>query len=147
MSQLLGIDLGTSSVKALLVTESGQVLSQGSAEYPIHRPQPGWAEQTPSDWWLAAVAAVRRALTAAQGVPLAVLAIGLCGQMHGTVLLDNKEQLLGPAIIWPDQRSQRQVQEMTGLIGDERLIELAGSPVATGFQAATIRWIQQEDPG
>jgi xylulokinase len=145
MTHLLSIDLGTSSVKVLLAMETGEILSQGSAEYPIHRPQPDWAEQNPADWWRATVTAVHQVLTGVHRRPISLSAIGLSGQMHGTVLLDKKEQLLGPAIIWPDQRSQRQVQEITGLIGAERLIELTGSPVATGFQAATLRWIQQAD--
>jgi len=81
-----------------------------------------------------------------QGRAISISAIGLSGQMHGTVLLDKDGGVLSPAVIWPDQRSERQVQEITRLIGAERLIELTGSPVATGFQAATVRWIQQEQP-
>jgi xylulokinase len=146
MAQLLGIDLGTSSVKVLLVAETGQVLGRGSAEYPTHHPQPAWAEQHPDDWWQATVTAVRRALASVQGTPVSLSAVGLSGQMHGTVLLGTAGQLLAPAIIWPDQRSRRQVREITDLIGAERLIELTGSPVATGFQAATVRWVQQERP-
>ena len=146
MSQLLGIDLGTSSVKALLVTETGQILGWASAEYPIHRPQPGWAEQHPDDWWRATVTAVRQALASVRDTPLLISAIGLSGQMHGTVLLGGAGQLLAPAVIWPDQRSRRQVHEITGLIGAESLIECTGSPVATGFQAATVRWVQQQRP-
>jgi len=145
-SQLLGIDLGTSSVKVLLATETGQILGWGSAEYPIYRPQPDWAEQHPDDWWWATVTAVRQALASVQDTPVSILAVGLSGQMHGTVLLDEADQVLAPAVIWPDQRSQRQVQEITDLVGAERLIELTGSPVATGFQAATMRWVQQERP-
>ena len=144
---ILGVDLGTSSVKVLLATETGRVLGQGSAEYPIHRPHPGWAEQDPDDWWQATVTAVRRALASVEGSSVSVSAIGLSGQMHGTVLLGQAGQLLVPAVIWPDQRSARQVQEITDLIGAERLIELTGSPVATGFQAATVCWVQQERPG
>ena len=145
-SRLLGIDLGTSSIKVLLATETGRVLGSGSAEYPIHRPQSDWAEQHPDDWWRATVAAVRRALACVQDSPVSISAIGLSGQMHGTVLLDGAGQPLAPVIIWPDQRSRRQVEEITGLIGAQRLIELTGSPVATGFQAATVRWVQQERP-
>jgi xylulokinase len=146
MTQLLGIDLGTSSVKALLVTDSGQILGQGGAAYPIHHPQPGQAEQDPEDWWQATITAVHQALADVQGRPISVSAVGLSGQMHGTVLLGQGYQLLVPAIIWPDQRSQRQVQEITELVGAERLIETTGSPIATGFQAATIRWIQNKRP-
>jgi len=146
VSQLLGIDLGTSSVKVLLVAETGQILGWGSAGIPIHRPQPDQAEQHPDDWWQAAVTAVRQALASVQDTPLSISAIGLSGQMHGTVLLGEAGQLLAPAVIWPDQRSRRQVQEITDLIGAGHLIELTGSPVATGFQAATVRWMQQERP-
>ncbi len=143
---LLGVDLGTSSVKVLLATDAGEVLGRGGAEYAIHRPRPGWAEQDPEDWWRAAVGAVRQALREAGRAPASVLALGLSGQMHGTVLLDRAGRLLSPAVIWPDQRSQRQVREITDLIGAERLVELTGSPIATGFQAATVRWMQQERP-
>ncbi|HUX77084.1 MAG TPA: xylulokinase [Anaerolineae bacterium] len=144
--QLLGIDLGTSSVKVLLATTTGRILGQGSAEYPIHRPRPGWAEQDPDDWWRATITAVRQALAGAGDPPVPVAAIGLSGQMHGTVLLDEAGGLLSPAVIWPDRRSEPQVREITALIGAVRLIELTGSPLATGFQAATVRWMQQERP-
>lgn len=144
MQHLLSIDLGTSSVKVLLVTEEGQVIGRGMAEYPILRPGPDRAEQDPEAWWQATATAVRQALAGA-GSGRSIAAIGLSGQMHGTVLL-GEQGLLRPAIIWPDQRSRRQVQEITRLVGPERLIEIGGSPVATGFQAATVRWLQQEEP-
>ena len=143
---LLGIDLGTSSVKAILTTETGCILGRGSAEYPIHYPRPDWAEQNPDDWWRATITAVRQTLDAVECPPASVSAVGLAGQMHGTVLLGEGGELLSPAIIWPDRRSSLQVQEITELIGAERLIELTGSPIATGFQAATVRWIQQNRP-
>jgi len=139
----LGIDLGTSSVKALLVDESGRVQAGGMAEYPVHRPRPGFAEQNPEDWWRATGEAVRQAL-AWGGKESRVTGIGLSGQMHGTVLLDERDHLLAPAIIWADQRSAAQLPAITAAIGAERLIELTGSPVATGFQAATIRWLMDE---
>jgi len=146
MTQLLSIDLGTSSVKVLLATEAGEILSQGSAEYTIHRPQADWAEQNPNDWWRATITAVHRTVMGMGRKPVSIAAIGLSGQMHGTVLLGEDNQPLGNAIIWSDRRSQRQVQEITDLVGAEPLISLTGSPIATGFQAATLRWIQQEDP-
>jgi xylulokinase len=141
---LLGIDLGTSSVKVLLVTTSGEVAASGTAEYPIHHPEPGHAEQDPGAWWSACIAAVRSALAAAQGVRVA--AIGLSGQMHGLVMLDADGELVAPAIIWPDQRSERQVQEITAAIGAERLYAITGSPLSTGFLAASARWVQQVQP-
>lgn len=139
---ILGIDLGTSSVKVLITDGEGGILSRGSAGYPMRTPQPGWVEQAPDEWWQATVLAVRQALSGLEDEP-GLSAIGLSGQMHGTVLLDSKAQLLGPAIIWPDQRSSRQVDEITALVGKERLIKITGSIAATGFQAATLRWMQQ----
>jgi xylulokinase len=143
MNGLLGVDLGTSSVKALVVDAQGQVLGSGSAEYPILHPRPGYAEQEPEVWWRATGAAVRQALLHA-GESCRIDAIGLSGQMHGTVLLDKNQRLVMAAVIWPDQRSARQVEEITQHIGAERLIDLTGSPVATGFQAATLAWLRQE---
>jgi xylulokinase len=144
MALLLGIDLGTSRVKVLLVNEGGEILGNGEQDYPFLTPQPGWVEQDPEQWWSAAAAAVRQALGALDDKGT-IAAIGLSGQMHGTVLLDERNNLLGPAVIWPDQRSSGQVEEMSQLIGRERLIEITGSSLATGFQAATMRWFQQEE--
>jgi xylulokinase len=142
---ILALDLGTSAVKALLVAADGQVLGSGQVGYPIHHPAPGRAEQDPEEWWQAAGQAARQALAA---LPLGekVAAIGLCGQMHGTILLDGQDRLLDPAVIWPDQRTLPQIEEVGMLVGLERLIELAGSPAAAGFQALTLRWFQQERP-
>ena len=141
----LGIDLGTSAVKVLVVGETGQVRGTGSAEYSVHRPRPEHAEQDPEDWWRATAAATRQALGWA-GSGVAVVGIGLSGQMHGTVVLGDGDELLLPAIIWADQRSWHQVEWITKRVGAERLIDLTGSPVAVGFQAATIRWLQEERP-
>lgn len=142
MATYLGIDLGTSSVKALVVEDDGRVRGVGSAEFPTDHPQPGWAEQNPDDWWSAAAAAVRQATGWLPGITID--AIGLTGQMHGTVMLTESGQYVAPAIIWSDTRSWRQAQAMTGEIGIAKLAEIAGSPVAAGFQAATLSWLRQE---
>ncbi len=139
----LGLDLGTSSLKALLVDDAGRVLGRGAAGYSVRYPRSDHAEQDPDEWWWAAVTAARQALAGTDGT-VTVVAIGLSGQMHGTVLLGDRDDLLAPAVIWADQRSWREVAEITARIGAERLIELCGSPVATGFQAATLRWFQRE---
>lgn len=141
---LLGVDLGTSSVKVLLAGLDGQVAAAASAEYPILQPEPQRAEQQPDDWWAATVRAVREAVAHAPAGEIA--AIGLSGQMHGVVLLDADEHVVCPAVIWPDQRSGRQVQEITRRIGAERLYGITGSPLSTGFLAASVRWFQQEAP-
>ena len=141
---ILAIDLGTGSVKALVIDETCAVLATASASYPVSRPHDGWAEQDPNDWWDAAVAAVRRAIASAGAVR--VLAIGLSGQMHGTVLLDRDSQPVRPAIIWEDRRSSDQVRSLTEAIGASRLIDICGSPIATGFQAATLAWLNEHEP-
>ena len=141
---LLGIDLGTSSVKVIVAGLDGRVVASAAAEYPIQHPQPLHAEQDPNAWWDACVAAVREALTGVPGAEIA--AVGLSGQMHGVVMLDREQRLVAPAIIWPDQRSQRQVQEITERMGAERLYSITGSPLSTGFLAASVRWMQQEAP-
>jgi xylulokinase len=145
MSVLLGIDLGTSSVKVVVYSTTGKILGLGSAEYPILTPQPGWAEQDPEHWWSATVQAVRAAHTAA-GQP-EVLAIGFSGQMHRPALLDKQNRLLGNAIIWADQRSGPLLDEIESLIGKRRLAEVCGTAPAAGFLIATLRWLQRYDPG
>ncbi len=144
MATLLGIDVGTGSVKALVVDERGHTLGQGSSEYSQSRLLAGWAEQDPEQWWQATLLAVRQAIASAGGTRID--AIGLSGQMHGTVLLDGTGVPVRPAIIWADTRSAAEVTEITILVGAERLIDIAGSPLATGFQAASVRWVQTHEP-
>jgi len=131
MSALLGIDLGTSSVKVVVYSTTGKILGLGSAEYPILTPQPGWAEQDPEHWWTATVQAARSAQAAA-GQP-EILAIGFSGQMHGPALLDKQNRLLGNAIIWADQRSGPLLDEIESLIGKQRLAKVCGTAPAAGF--------------
>lgn len=141
---LLGIDLGTSSVKALVTDRHGRAVAVATEPYPVLHPQPGHAEQDPAVWWDALCRAVRT--VAAQCNPAHIRAIGLSGQMHGTVLLDDTSALVGPAVIWQDQRSAAQVAEIEARVGRDRLPAIAGSPVATGFMAATARWLQRHEP-
>ena len=126
---LLGIDLGTSSVKALLIDLVGHPLGLASQEYPILTPQPGWAEQDPQTWVEASLAAVRQALAAAT-TPASVRAIGLSGQMHGLVCVDGAGNPVRPAIIWADQRSAAQVERISRQIGARQLGEWTGNPYA-----------------
>ncbi len=144
MSHLLGIDLGTSSVKAVVIDDSGTVRGVGACEYGIESPHPGWAEQSPDAWWDATVVAVRTATKHANGP--AVAGIGFSGQMHGTVLLDAAKQALGNAIIWADQRSADEVAEMLDKIGPERMAEVAGTAPATGFMGPTLLWLLHHEP-
>lgn len=147
MTRLLGIDLGTSSVKAVVIDEQGSVLGVGMHEYPILTPQPGHAEQNPHEWWQASVVAVRQALdAAAQKGPDAIAGIGLSGQMHGAVLVDGAGQPIGHAVIWPDQRTVAEVAEIKERIGSARLSEVAGTLPATGFYGPTLLWLLHNDP-
>lgn len=142
---LLGIDLGTSAVKAIIVdASSGEVIAHGSTELVISRPHPGHAEQHPDHWWRAAGEAVRAARS--QAADADILAIGLSGQMHGTVLLDASLNPLRPAVIWTDTRSAHEVADLTAKLGAVHLVTVGGSPVATGFMAATLAWVRTYEP-
>ena len=150
MQALLGIDLGTTGVKAALFDASdGQVIASAFFEYPLYHPQPGWAEQNPEDWWRATVAAIRACLEAAarHGVmPADVRGVGLSGQMHGVVLLDEQSMVLRPCIIWADQRSEAQCRWMTERVGEEQLIEYVSNPALPGFSAPKALWIRDNEP-
>jgi xylulokinase len=139
---LLGIDLGTSSVKAALVdAATGRLLAAASEEYPIQTPRPGFAEQDPFDYWRAVVRAVRQVL---QATPAQVTAVGLDGQMHGTVLLDSLGKPLRPAIIWPDARTVDEPQRLLERV--PTWAQIAGTNPAAGFQCATLAWLRRHDP-
>jgi xylulokinase len=140
---LLGIDLGTSSVKAVVIDERAEVLGVASYEYPILTPQPGWAEQEPQQWWDAVTRAVRQAVAQAG---IEIKAMGLSGLMHGPVLIDAQHQPVGASIIWADQRSVQEVEDITARVGTERLARIAGTAPAAGFMAPTLLWLQRHDP-
>lgn len=141
---LLGIDVGTTGARALLVAPSGALVATASADYPMATPAPAWAEQNPADWISATKRAVRDALTAA-GHPT-VLAVGLTGQMHGLVLLDGKGAVLRPAILWCDQRTTAQCRRITTIVGAERLIQLTCNPALEGFTAPKLLWVHEQEP-
>lgn len=145
MTYLLGIDIGTSSVKATLVdAETAAITASANREYPVHQPEHGWAEQDPADWWTATVETVRAVLT--NIVPEAVAAIGLSGQMHGTVCLDSAGQPLRPAIIWADSRSEAQVTDLLRRVAPDELARVAPGPPAVGFMASSLMWLTQHEP-
>jgi xylulokinase len=133
---LVGIDVGTTGVKAVRISETGEVLARAEEEYPLLIPQPGWAEQDPEDWWRA----TERAL-AWRDEPL-----GLTGQMHGLVLLDAEGQVLRPAILWNDQRTAAECAEIEQLVGLDRLIELTGNRALPGFTAPKLLWVRKHEP-
>ena len=144
---LLGIDVGTGGSRAVLVHERGYVAVSATVEHePFVSPQTGWAEQHPSDWWRASAAAIQ-AVLAHDGVrPADISAIGLSGQMHGAVLLDESDEVIRPALIWCDQRSASQCDELTRKIGAQRLIELTSNPALTGFTLPKMLWVRDNEP-
>ena len=147
MKTLLGIDIGTSSTKAVLIDATGKLLGKAQSEYEIDSPRPGWAEQHPETWWLAVKTTVSAVVANNQPASRDILGLGLSGQMHGTVLLDEKRSLLRPAVIWADRRSQKQCQAVSEVLGKERLRELAGNSISPGFMAATLLWLKENEPG
>jgi xylulokinase len=150
MQALLGIDLGTTGVKAaLFAADDGRILADAFFDYPLYHPHPGWAEQNPAEWWQATISAIRACLDAAkqQGVqPTDVRGVGLSGQMHGVVLLDERQNVLRPCIIWADQRSEVQCRWITERVGEEKLIEYVSNPALTGFSAPKLLWIRDNEP-
>ncbi|MBE3038131.1 MAG: xylulokinase, partial [Chloroflexi bacterium] len=140
------MDIGTSGAKAVLVDEGGKLLAWAGQEYPIDIPQPDWAEQNPSAWLQAVLATIRQVLLTSQVEPGQVEAIGLTGQMHSLVCLDEHGSPLRPAILWADRRSRAQVLELTQRIGRERLAAWTGNPLATGFMLASWAWLCQYEP-
>lgn len=141
---LIGIDLGTSGTKTVLFDEDGNVIRSNTVEYPMYQPQNGWAEQRPEDWYNAAVSTLR-AVTA--GIDTAQIAgIGLSGQMHGLVMLDEDNEVIRPAIIWCDGRTAKECEEITGTVGRDRLMEITANPALTGFTASKIMWVKNNEP-
>ena len=146
MAYLMGIDIGTSGTKTALFDETGAVVASHTAEYPLYQPQNGYAEQEPADWWNATAEGIR-AVLAESGVPAgAVAGIGLSGQMHGLVMLDERGEVLRRSIIWCDQRTAAECEEITQRLGYDRLIAITANPALTGFTASKILWVRNHEP-
>jgi xylulokinase len=143
---LLGIDVGTSGTKALLVRENGEVVASATTEYPLSTPQPLWAEQNPADWWQATVASIRRVLAESGAAAADLAGVGLTGQMHGLVLLDAAGEVLRPSILWNDQRTAKECAAITAQVGAARVLQLTGNPVLPGFTAPKILWVREHEP-
>jgi len=136
---LVGLDVGTTGVKAVALSHDGGVLARAEHGYPLSTPQPGWAEQDPEDWWRAAQAALAELAVEPE-------AIGLTGQMHGLVALDEHDRVLRPAILWNDQRTGAECREIEERVGAERLLELTGNLALTGFTAPKLLWLRRHEP-
>ncbi len=146
MQTLLGIDIGTSGCKTVLFDVSGAALSSHTAEYPLSQPQNGWAEQDPEHWWQATVEGIRAVLAQSGADAASIAGIGLSGQMHGLVMLDKNGAVLRPCIIWADQRTAAECEEINRRVGTQRVIEITANPPMTGFTAAKILWVRNNEP-
>jgi xylulokinase len=143
----LGIDVGTGGTRAVLVDTEGRVTASATAAHtPFASPETGWAEQDPRDWWQAATVAIREVLSQNSINPNEIKAIGFSGQMHGAVLLDNRDEVLRPALIWCDQRTSTQCRTITEKVGADRLIELTCNPALTGFTLPKLLWVREVEP-
>ena len=146
MGLVLGIDVSTTATKAVLIDPSGTVRGIGTAEYDVSSPHPLWSEQAPAIWWDAAQTAIRAVLAATDTAGADVEAVGLAGQMHGAVLLDSAGTVLRPAILWNDQRTAAECDEIRSSVGADRLISITGNDAITGFTAPKLLWVRRHEP-
>lgn len=143
----VGLDIGTSATKGVLVAGDGRVLANTAADYPLLTPRPGWTEQHPDDWWRASVAVLRRLAEAAAAAGAEVAGIGLSGQMHGSVFLDREDRVVRPALLWNDARTGAECAEIERRLGGRgRLVAITGNAASTGFQAPKILWLRRHEP-
>lgn len=146
MSYFIGIDSSTTATKALVMDADGGIVGIGRSEYAFDTPNPLWAEQDAQLWWTASVDAITSVLESTRIHPSEVIGVGLTGQMHGLVMLDANGQVLRPSILWNDQRTQAECDEIRQIVGRDRLISVTGNDALTGFTAPKIRWVKNHEP-
>jgi xylulokinase len=146
VDHVLGIDTSTTATKAVVLDRDGRTVAEGVSEYGFDTPRPGWSEQDPASWWDATVVAIRAALAAAGLDGSAIAAVGLTGQMHGLVLLDAAREVIRPAILWNDQRTAAQCDDIRARVGKEHLVAVTGNDALTGFTAPKLLWVRDEEP-
>ena len=145
--KFLGIDIGTGGSRALVIDELGSVVATSTVQHEAFAsPQIGWAEQSPDDWWRATCLAVRQLLAVENVNADEIGAVSFSGQMHGSVLLDEADKVLRPALLWCDQRTERQCAEITEKVGSLQLIELVSNPAVTGFTLPKLLWVREKEP-
>lgn len=144
MKGLIGIDIGTSGTKSVLFDIAGNMIASATYEYPMYQPENGYAEENPGDWWTAVQKTLREITEKAPDAE--IVGVGLSGQMHSLVLLDENNEVIRPSILWCDQRTAEECREIEAIVGTERLIEITANPALTGFTASKIRWVQKHEP-
>ena len=140
----IGIDLGTSAVKLVMMDEKGAVVKIVSKSYELSFPQPGWSEQNPSDWWAQTLAGLKELSEGIDKKQIRGISFG--GQMHGLVILDDKDELIRPAILWNDGRTQEETDELNQVVGKEALIGMTGNIAFAGFTAPKLLWLKKHEP-
>src|SRR3954454_23042079 len=140
----VGIDVGTSGTKGVLVAEDGRVLARRTLPYPLLTPRPGWTEQDPEAWWAAARDILRHLTTTTPEAE--IVGVGLSGQMHGSVFLDHEDRVIRPALLWNDARTGEECREIERRVGAERVVAITGNRASAGFQAPKILWLQRHEP-
>lgn len=146
MEYLIGIDIGTSATKTVMIDREGRIIAQASEEYPLYQPRNGWAEQDPRAWSHAALLTLKKVVQASGVRPEEVKGIGLSGQMHGLVMVDGDGEVLGRSIIWCDQRSAKEVEEMSELLPVDRWLEITANPPIAAWTAAKVLWVKKHWP-
>ena len=146
MNYLIGSDVGTSGTKTVLFDQTGKIIATAFKDYPLYQPKNGWAEQQPEDWANAVMQTIKEVVEKSNVGAENIKGVGLSGQMHGLVLLDKDNKVLRKSIIWCDQRTQAECDEITEKIGKERLVEITANPAITGFTASKIMWIKNNEP-
>jgi len=146
MAYLMGIDVGTTGVKTLLISERGEVVGSASETYPVGMPHPGWAEQDPNSWWRATIATINKVLAESEVSSREIKGIGLSGQYHGLVLVKKSGEVLRPSILWCDQRTTRECEEIEEKVGRERLFQITCNQLLTAFTATKLLWVRKNEP-
>lgn len=146
MPYLIGVDIGTSGTKTILIDETGKVLARAMEEYPLYSPRPLWSEQDPADWWAAVCATIIKVVQKSGLDARLIKGVGLSGQMHGSVFLDENSEVIRPALLWNDQRTQAECDWITETVGREKVVDLISNPVLTGFTAGKIIWLRNNEP-
>ena len=146
MKYVIGIDIGTSGTKTVLFDRNGKVIASATVEYPLYQPQNGYAEQDPADWYNASISTAKTVIEKSGVSNEDIVGVGLSGQMHGLVMLDENNNVIRRSIIWCDQRTAKECEEITEKVGAKRLIEITANPALTGFTASKILWVRNNEP-
>jgi xylulokinase len=146
MNFFIGLDIGTTGAKSVLINETGSIIATATSEYPMFNPYPLWSEQNPEDWWNASIESLKEVMAKSAVGKNNIKGIGLTGQMHGLVLLDENYKVLRPCIMWNDQRTLKECEEITAKIGFENLLNITGNAALPGFTAPKIIWVMKNEP-